>query len=843
MSSDEETYDGAQAKKRRVQRACDVCRRKKIRCDGVQMPGNKCSNCIAYSLDCSYIEAAKKRSPPKAYVEGLENRVEKMEKLLRRLMPAEDLSRELGPLQELTKVSNVTSQPSPLSPCIISRDTNAVVMDHAIDSIRRFNQPPLETKENLEAQQEELEHLLLADNIKKASLSREEFRFYGKSSGAMLIQTAIDLKESYTGSRADLLAGLETRARPEFWHSYPWELSFAQRSTPIRYEFPDDDLLAELVELYFQNNNLLIPLLHKPTFQRDLQDNLHHRNEGFGAVVMLVCANGSRFSNDPRVLLDGVDSWISSGWKWFDQVPLIRKSLLSPPALYDLQFYCLACEFLQGSSVPHACWTMVGMGIRLAQDIGAHRRSIRTKPTVEDELTKRAFWTMVLTDYTISAAYGRPCGIHDEQFDLELPIECDDEYWDHPDPELAWRQPPGKPSTMAYFISLLKLTRILAMVLRSIYSINKSKILLGLAGPQWEQRIVTELDSALNQWVDSVPEHLRWDPTRQNDLFFNQSAALFTEYYFLQILIHRPFIPSPKRPSPLSFPSLAICTNAARSCSHIADTQRQRNGIMFFNIGAVFSSGIILLLNIWGGKRSGDPMREMADVHKCMKALQSVESRWHSAGRLWDVLYELACVGELPLPQASPPSSNKRERDADEPITPKPHQDESGAQALEHRAIAGSKRALKSSVNGSQPPHQQLFGLPMYSDELGRLPVHGQLNYTQPAMNQDGQVEANCGSYWFTQAEPDMQTDSMVGEAPPPSAPAMNDIDFPSGFPTLADAQFFDQLASMTWSPHSPRPREGEQRLHHPNGLDPMIWSDAPPGFGTSDMASMWRGV
>jgi hypothetical protein len=37
---------------------------------------------------------------------------------------------------------------------------------------------------------------------------------------------------------------------------------------------------------------------------------------------------------------------------------------------------------------------MVGMGIRLAQDVGAHRRkAYHPKWSVEDELMKRAFWS------------------------------------------------------------------------------------------------------------------------------------------------------------------------------------------------------------------------------------------------------------------------------------------------------------------------------------------------------------------------------------------------------------------------------------------------------------------
>ena len=44
-----------------------------------------------------------------------------------------------------------------------------------------------------------------------------------------------------------------------------------------------------------------------------------------------------------------------------------------------------------------------------------------------------------------------------------------------------------------------------------------------------------------------------------------------------------------------------------------------------------FIAGIVLLLNIWGGKKSGlstDPLKEMADVHKCMTLLKSLESRY-----------------------------------------------------------------------------------------------------------------------------------------------------------------------------------------------------------------------
>lgn len=169
--------------------------------------------------------------------------------------------------------------------------------------------------------------------------------------------------------------------------------------------------MKSLIGHYFENVDIFLPLIHRPTFERSIEQGLHHTHEMFGATLLLVCAVGARFSSDVRVKLEGVEGYHSNGWEYFDQVQLIKKSLLDPPSLYDLQFYCvcpflpprksliltpssqLSVHFLQGCSAPQACWTMVGIGIRSAQDVGAHRRKApRGPPTVEDEQWKRAFW-------------------------------------------------------------------------------------------------------------------------------------------------------------------------------------------------------------------------------------------------------------------------------------------------------------------------------------------------------------------------------------------------------------------------------------------------------------------
>ncbi|KAI0289725.1 hypothetical protein BC826DRAFT_591591 [Russula brevipes] len=150
----------------------------------------------------------------------------------------------------------------------------------------------------------------------------------------------------------------------------------------------------------------------------------------------------------------------------------------------------------------------------------------------------------------------------------------------------------------------------------------------------------------------------------------------------------------------------------------------------------------------------GDPTREMEDVHKCMAVLKAAEGRWHAAGRLWDVLYELASVGNLPLPLPSPPSA-KRERDSDSPASLQSSTSAGTQPQQQPQPQRVSVSPATSSLGGgssgtpftdqlyshapevfaqqpppdilSHPPQTQTFAyphLPTHSDELGRVPGH-----------------------------------------------------------------------------------------------------------------------
>ena len=105
----------------------------------------------------------------------------------------------------------------------------------------------------------------------------------------------------------------------------------------MAYQFPDADLIPLLVDKYFIRVNALLPLLHRPTFDRQVAEQLFLSDTGFAAVLLLVCAIGARYVDDQRVRLDGETSGASAGWRWFNQVLMVRKSLWATPRLEDVQ--------------------------------------------------------------------------------------------------------------------------------------------------------------------------------------------------------------------------------------------------------------------------------------------------------------------------------------------------------------------------------------------------------------------------------------------------------------------------------------------------------------------------
>lgn len=74
----------------------------------------------------------------------------------------------------------------------------------------------------------------------------------------------------------------------------------------------------------------------------------------------------------------------------------------------------------------------------------------------------------------MSAASGRPCAIQEESFDVEPPLEVDDDCFDLDDPlnnyPLVRQQPADRPALISSFIVSMRLRQILAFATRTLVS-------------------------------------------------------------------------------------------------------------------------------------------------------------------------------------------------------------------------------------------------------------------------------------------------------------------------------------------------------------------------------------
>ncbi|KAF9069865.1 fungal-specific transcription factor domain-containing protein [Rhodocollybia butyracea] len=704
-------------RKKRLQNSCDFCRKKKVRCDSATMPNKICSVCRNAGIACLHSNAPKKRGPkanhtaqsalvyailvdPQAY-QIPEDSTSVRELLVDICQYARALEKDIARLRRA-----VSSDPSGSSP----PDSEGIQLSNA-------NSLPESNFDEYDDDSDDIDTNTISESFKHLSLYHALPRHYGMSSNFVLAQTIFEVDFEHN---IDIHLVLKRFERPLFWTINHWQSDtpFPIPDKPL--VFPEDQLLQDLVSVYFSELDPYFPLLHRTTFEQNIRVGIHFHDRSFGKVVLAVCALASRCLNDPRNSIPGVPCpEFSVGWPWFKQIAVMQTtSFIDPPKVYNLQLFVLSVLFLQGTTTSESSWITIGTAIRLAQAVGVHRKGPGPR-TIERELWNRAFWALVNIDVSLSMFLGRPRATTVDDFDLELPVDCDQDYWENDDPEKMFVQPPGKPSLVSFWIHYTKLQQIAAAVHRLIYPIKKLDVWrrMGITGRAWHQKAVTELDSLLNQWVDHIPEHLKWGTNRGDSVFSRQCVFLYTTYYGVQIELHKAFIPRPGQESVLTFPSLSICANAARACIHAAASQTHIPVLPIYVLIPVFNSGIVLLMNIWRAKRSPgsgvDVDREMQAMRKCFDKLTDFSRGFQSAGRFIDTLNAIISVGNLQPKSPIESSSNTG-------VGPEHHNPPAASPLSDHSQTRHEGDPISTSASSVTTDPT----LPFHSSELGEMPIY-----------------------------------------------------------------------------------------------------------------------
>ena len=189
-------------------------------------------------------------------------------------------------------------------------------------------------------------------------------------------------------------------------------------------------------------------------------------------------------------------------------------------------------------------------------------------------------------------------------FDIELPIDCDDEYWPVDGETEGFKQPPGKPSKLTMFILMINLFHLQTDVIRLIVSDSSQDSTLDAThrsnqypsdrdtsfhDSEEEKRMFGTLDVEMDKWAKSVPGYREFvhscGPDQQrhdicavrqlsfeplaDPVFVRQSIYLHTNYHSFRMWVRRPFTLPNRKGSPLAPAATAMCTNSAMACFNL----------------------------------------------------------------------------------------------------------------------------------------------------------------------------------------------------------------------------------------------------------------------------------
>jgi hypothetical protein len=247
------------------------------------------------------------------------------------------------------------------------------------------------------------------------------------------------------------------------------------------FELPQRSLADRLVASYFKHRHPLNPYLHEGTFRQRYArlwlskdvggEEAAPNNLAWLGLVNMVFAFGSEHAQT-RHLYHGSPGSSASAKpdraRFFKRAKMLAFSSILQAKIELVQALLLMSHYLHGSLELNHCWTVIGLAIRTAQELGLYLDSTEfTNDIVEQEIRKRVWWGCFVIDRLVSIKVGRPPTIHDiPAIRVGLPLAVDDEFLDEAS---NYTQPSNIPSKIEFFNHIVTQCRLLAKVLDTLY--------------------------------------------------------------------------------------------------------------------------------------------------------------------------------------------------------------------------------------------------------------------------------------------------------------------------------------------------------------------------------------
>ncbi|KAK9237384.1 fungal-specific transcription factor domain-containing protein [Lipomyces kononenkoae] len=583
-------------KRRRIARACDCCRKKKIKCDG-RMPS--CTNCINYKTKCVFTYTEKKRNPAKGlkYIESLESRLEKMEGLIRSFVPEyrpESLDNHVdqdsavaerirSSVQSSTPSASQSQTSSPANVAPSNHPDNHCTPANCEDVAKHSVADEIEAHEDSSDEETNCFLITSRDGDSKFIGHASTFSLFSprglqwiseRTGDSSFFCAQVDCAEDLNDDQgrfgfldgnmiinaSTMIPGLKPLGAKE------------HTTLPL----PDIDTANRCSDIYVNIVGSILPIFTRDEMHRII--NSVYSDKPFRIVdycaMCAVLAAGLRLQTTGFPSSSGGDPMtfksdpihqetVEQSWGYFmNAMSYFNALACGASSLTAVQTLITLCIYLDGSDSAEVAYMIHSNAVRLAQRIGLH-----VKPSwyglSEDEASRRRriFWICYMIDKDMSLRTGRPPVINDQDVSVDPLVETS--------------------SSPYYIFSLMiRFSQIQSSTYTRLYSAAASHV--------YENQLldtIGELDKALLEWRDSMPLQYRPDHEiiEQDSHLLLHLVYVHFAYYNCLTAIHRmsyhhltwrrprrgaaTVSSAPRNPRVLA--SAALCVQAARATIYL----------------------------------------------------------------------------------------------------------------------------------------------------------------------------------------------------------------------------------------------------------------------------------
>ncbi|KAI5951290.1 hypothetical protein KGF54_004364 [Candida jiufengensis] len=398
------------AQRKKVSRACDVCKRRKMKCDGK----SPCLYCQNKQLKCAYSKLDGRSLKSKAYLEkvrqGQVQPPQGQDQI--QISPQDEIETEIPSLTSTPSTTEASSQQIPPPPPQqqqpqpqIQRSPSislSIICENLQAALTNENHTTKNDKEGLSNQNGQHTRLL---TTKTGNL-----RFFGESSALSLLGECRALFREISGP---------SHFTNDPVQQFITDESVDFRNLPVPVQLPTKQDAIILIELFKTNINDTFYIFNMNYFNKKIFEATY--NDPVNCSTRKLCllyevfAIGRLFSEfSPHLNLNLPTSEV-----FFNSAQVLYRSNVFDGKLWMSEVNFLEYFYYQSCCNRSNAWIQLGNAIRIAQALGLHRQCINSRiENVDIKTHRRRLWrSLYVCDCVSGVNLGRPLMINDYDYD------------------------------------------------------------------------------------------------------------------------------------------------------------------------------------------------------------------------------------------------------------------------------------------------------------------------------------------------------------------------------------------------------------------------------------------